>query len=66
MDTQWPPAILAAVQEQIAYQESIQIKSITDTLTLDKGTIEERVKESLRVSQIWCETLGVPHMPVEF
>lgn len=66
VDTQWPPAILAAVQEQIAYQESIQIKSITDTLTLDKGTIEERVKESLRVSQIWCETLGVPHMPVEF
>jgi cap2 methyltransferase len=56
----WAPALLAAVQEQIRYQEALQIQSIHDTIHLDKSTIEERIKESLLVSQEWCKTFNVP------
>ena len=60
LDAALPMPLLAAVQEQIRYQESLQIQSIHDTIHLDKSTIEERIKESLRVSQTWCETFGIP------
>ena len=59
--TQWPTPLLSAVQEQIRYQESLQIQSIQETIHLDKSTIEERIGDSLRISQHWCETFGVPY-----
>lgn len=58
----WSPPLLAAVQEQIKYQEALQIQSIHETIHFDKSTIEERITDSLRVSEIWCKTFGVPYV----
>lgn len=58
----WSPPLLDAVQEQIKYQESLQIQSIHETIHFDKSTIEERIADSLRVSEIWCTTFGIPYV----
>jgi len=56
---EWPSEILHAVKEQIRYQEGIQMKSIEDTLNLDKDTLYEKIKRNIRLSREWCNTFGV-------
>ena len=56
---EWPSEIIHAVKEQISYQEGIQMKSIEDTLNLDKDTLYEKIKQNIRLSREWCNTFGV-------
>jgi hypothetical protein len=49
-----------AVQEQIAWQESLQIQSIEDTLQLEKASLESRLELSLTLSRMWCDTFQIP------
>jgi 23S rRNA U2552 (ribose-2'-O)-methylase RlmE/FtsJ len=56
----WIPAILEAVQEQIRWQESQQIQTIQETLTLDLNTLPSRMEVTLQKSKQWCERFKVP------
>ena len=55
----WPSSVTDAVNEQIQWQENLQLSTINDTLTLDKESIFERMYKSIRMSKKWCETFGV-------
>lgn len=56
----WSPAILAAIQEQIAWQEQQQIQTIEETLHLDLRTLPARIEITLQKSKQWCERFKVP------
>ena len=55
----WPSSVTDAVNEQIQWQENLQLSTINDTLTLDKESIFERMYKSIRMSKKWCDTFGV-------
>jgi len=55
----WPVEILSAIHEQIKWQENLQIKTITQTLNLDKETIYEKILQSIQLSREWCELYDV-------
>jgi len=58
---EWSPNILAAIKEQIEWQESEQIRIIEETLAFDKKTLDEKIFKNIAASKKWCETFGVPH-----
>jgi len=60
IEGRWPPQVEEAVQEQIAWQESLQIQSIEDTLQLEKASLESRLELSLTLSRMWCDTFQIP------
>lgn len=57
----WPSEVTDAVNEQILFQEEIQIQCIEDTLNLDTNTIADRLLTNIRLSRDWCRTFGVKH-----
>jgi len=57
----WPPEILQAIQEQIKWQESQQIKSIEETLAFNIDTIASKITQNIEVSTEWCKVFNVPH-----
>ena len=57
----WPSEVTDAVNEQILFQEEIQIQCIEDTLNLDTDTIAERLLTNIRLSKEWCKIFGVKH-----
>jgi len=60
MKTDWPPSVLAAVQEQIQWQEKLQMESIEKTLSFTKDSIPAQITRGLETSRRWCEVFGVP------
>ena len=57
----WPSNILQALNEQIIWQENMQINSIKDTLYFKKSSIYERISKNMETSRNWCKTFGVKH-----
>jgi 23S rRNA U2552 (ribose-2'-O)-methylase RlmE/FtsJ/uncharacterized protein YqgV (UPF0045/DUF77 family) len=57
----WPEEVMDAINEQILFQEEIQIQCIDDTLNLDTNTIADRLLTNIRLSKEWCKTFGVKH-----
>lgn len=57
---QWPKEIVKAVEEQILWQEELQIATIEETLAIDINTLEEKIIKNISMSKKWCETFGVP------
>jgi 23S rRNA U2552 (ribose-2'-O)-methylase RlmE/FtsJ len=57
---QWPQKLQDLMQEQIEWQERLQMKSIYDTLNLDKKNILHYVESNLKASKEWCQTFGQP------
>jgi 23S rRNA U2552 (ribose-2'-O)-methylase RlmE/FtsJ len=55
----WPEGIFAAIEEQIKWQESVQIKTITETLELQKDSIYDKILTNIQLSREWCEIFGV-------
>jgi 23S rRNA U2552 (ribose-2'-O)-methylase RlmE/FtsJ len=62
----WPSNILNAFQEQIDYQESQQIQTLTESLELDKNTIPDKILKCIQASKKWCEVFRVPTHPLSF
>jgi hypothetical protein len=63
---QWPANILDALQEQIDYQETQQIQTLTESLELDKNTIPNKIIRCLEMSRRWCDVFKVPTHPLSF
>lgn len=57
----WPPCVTELVNEQIRWQESLQISSITDTLNLQKDDIYKYILNNICLSKEWCEKFGVKY-----
>jgi 23S rRNA U2552 (ribose-2'-O)-methylase RlmE/FtsJ len=57
----WPSSITDLVNEQIRWQESLQISSITDTLNLQKNDIHKYILNNICLSKEWCEKFGVKY-----
>jgi hypothetical protein len=55
----WPRAILSAIEEQIKWQEDLQIKTIAETLNLHKDDIYDKILSSIQLSREWCELFDV-------
>lgn len=55
----WPQAVLDAVNEQIKWQETLQITTITETIQLQKDDIANKMLVTLQKSRKWCEVFGV-------
>jgi len=51
---------IAAIKEQIEWQESVQIESIRKAMFMNKEDIEGYVKEAIEKSVDWCKTFSVP------
>jgi 23S rRNA U2552 (ribose-2'-O)-methylase RlmE/FtsJ len=60
---EWPKEIIHAIEEQIQWQEDLQIHCIEDTFQLDKESLKERLEQSLRLSRLWCDTFHIPRNP---
>jgi hypothetical protein len=58
----WPPEICDAMQEQITWQETQQITTIEETLSLKKEDIPRYIERNIEMSKAWCETFKVPFM----
>ena len=56
----WNPAIIAAVHEQIQWQEQQQINMIDKTLNLDMKYLPKLMEVTLKKSKEWCERFKVP------
>jgi hypothetical protein len=56
----WNPAIIAAVHEQIQWQEQQQIDMIEKTLNLDMKDLPKLMEVTLKKSKEWCERFKVP------
>lgn len=56
----WSPDIQEALHEQIMWQEELQMKSIDNAISLEKGHIHEKIREAVEISKGWCEIFGVP------
>lgn len=56
----WNPAILAAVQEQIQWQEQQQMNIIEKTLTFDMKDLTTLIEQNIIKSKEWCERFKVP------
>lgn len=56
----WNPAILAAVQEQIQWQEKQQVDMLNKTLNLDIQELPQLMETTLKKSKEWCERFKVP------
>jgi 23S rRNA U2552 (ribose-2'-O)-methylase RlmE/FtsJ len=54
--TSWPSPITQAFQEQIEFQESLQMKCITETFQLKKDDIFRYIQANLEMSDEWCRT----------
>ena len=57
----WPVTVTDAVNEQIKWQETLQISAINDTLNLDKDSIHDRINKGFQMSKRWCDTFGVKY-----
>lgn len=57
---EWPIEIIKAVEEQILWQEGLQIATIEETLAIDMNTLEEKIIKNISMSKKWCDTFGVP------
>jgi 23S rRNA U2552 (ribose-2'-O)-methylase RlmE/FtsJ len=55
----WPDNINELLEEQISWQENIQVQTIENTLKLDKNKIKEYIKENLEKSKKWCEEFKI-------
>ena len=64
--TPWPSNILAALQEQIDFQESQQIQTLTESLELDKNSIPGKMLKGIETSKQWCEVFKIPTHPLSF
>lgn len=58
-NTKWPSAITDAFEEQIKYQENLQMKCITETFQLKKEDILRYIQINLEMSDEWCRTFIV-------
>ncbi len=56
----WPENVKSMLQEQIQWQENLQIQTIENTLNLDKNDIEMYIEENLEKSKKWCENFNIP------
>jgi 23S rRNA U2552 (ribose-2'-O)-methylase RlmE/FtsJ len=57
----WPSYVTEMVNEQIRWQEYLQISSITDTLNLQKNDIHKYILNNICLSKEWCEKFGVKY-----
>ena len=57
----WPVTVTDAVNEQIKWQETLQISAINDTLNLDKDSIHDRINRGFQMSKRWCDIFGVKY-----
>lgn len=55
----WPQEIIAAINEQIKWQENLQIMTINKSLNLQKETIYDKILQSIQLSREWCELFDV-------
>jgi 23S rRNA U2552 (ribose-2'-O)-methylase RlmE/FtsJ len=55
----WPVEIIAAIEEQIKWQENLQIRTITETLNLQKDSIYDNILQGIQLSREWCELFDV-------
>lgn len=56
----WPSSVLEALFEQIHWQEQLQIKSIEDTIHLEKKDILTYIEKNIMYSREWCKTFDIP------
>jgi cap1 methyltransferase len=56
----WPVELEEAMQEQIQWQESMQIRSIDDAISMTKADIPEKVRNAIEISKDWCIHFNVP------
>jgi len=57
---EWPPAIQQAFNEQIAWQETQQQKTIQETLSFSKENLTTYMVRQLEMSRKWCKMFSVP------
>jgi 23S rRNA U2552 (ribose-2'-O)-methylase RlmE/FtsJ len=55
----WSDNLNKLLEEQINWQENIQVQTIENTLKLDKNKIEEYMEKNLEESKKWCEKFKI-------
>lgn len=56
----WPDDLEDAMQEQIEWQENMQILSIDQAILMTKHDIPEKVRNAIEISKKWCVRFNVP------
>ena len=55
----WPENVNKLLEEQITWQENIQVQTIENTLKLDRNKIEEYLEKNLEKSKEWCKEFNI-------
>ena len=58
--SEWADELIEAFNEQIEWQESLQIKSIDMAISLEKEDIPGKVHQAIEISKKWCTRFHVP------
>jgi 23S rRNA U2552 (ribose-2'-O)-methylase RlmE/FtsJ len=58
--TIWPEKLIKLLQEQIQWQEKLQIQSIQTALQLQKKDIPQLISKNIATSSKWCDFFQVP------
>jgi hypothetical protein len=56
----WSADILEALQEQIRWQEELQVESINSAISLTKEGIPMKIRQAIQISKGWCQRFCVP------
>ena len=56
----WSADILEALQEQIRWQEELQVESINRAISLTKEGIPMKIRQAIQISKGWCQRFCVP------
>jgi hypothetical protein len=58
--TIWPDKVIGLLQEQIKWQENLQMESIETALQLQKKDIPKWIAHNIEESSKWCSIFQVP------
>jgi 23S rRNA U2552 (ribose-2'-O)-methylase RlmE/FtsJ len=56
----WPEKLITLLQEQIQWQENLQIQSIQTALQLQKQHIPKYIAHNIETSSKWCDIFRIP------
>ncbi len=58
--TKWPEQLTNLLQEQIQWQEQLQVDSIQGALAIQKKDIQKLIQTNIDTSSMWCDFFQVP------
>jgi hypothetical protein len=60
VSSEWADELIEAFNEQIEWQEALQIQSIDMAISLEKEDIPGKVHQAIEISKKWCTRFHVP------